>query len=73
MISAAMSLAAGILSLFCPVPFILPVFGLAMGANAIIKEKKKANKRKIVKVMATTGLAASGSVILMVMLRTFLG
>lgn len=72
MISAVISIIFGVLSLFTAVPVVLPVFGLALGVNAILKEKKKANKRKNVLIIAIIGLIANGFVTLMFILKIFL-
>lgn len=56
MISAILSLCLGILGFILPLPLILPVFGVALGLNAIIKEKKRELQRKRVKVMSMIGI-----------------
>lgn len=64
MISAILSIILGILSLISHVPVALPVFGLALGVNALIKEKKNTDKRKAVIIIAITGVIINGFIAL---------
>lgn len=45
MVSAVISIIFGILT-FLGAPIILPIFGIALGINTNLKEKKKENKNK---------------------------
>ncbi len=72
MVSAIISLVLGGLSLISAVPVVFPVFGLALGANAILKEKKKTEKKTAVMVLAIIGLVINGFVTLMFVLKGFL-
>ena len=68
MISTVMSLVLGVFSLVGPVPLVLPIIGLALGINALLKERKKEHKKKAVMFIAPIGLAANGFVTVMFML-----
>ncbi|MHC4482657.1 MAG: hypothetical protein ACYSW4_03830 [Planctomycetota bacterium] len=72
MISAVLSLILGTLSLAGVVPIALPVIGLALGANAVIKEGRKDDRRKAVLVMAPIAIIANGFVTLMFVLGALL-
>jgi hypothetical protein len=72
MVSAVLSLIFGTLSLLGTVPVVLPVIGLALGANAILKEREKTDKKKIVVIMATLAIAFNGFVTVMFVLGRFL-
>jgi 1,4-dihydroxy-2-naphthoate octaprenyltransferase len=72
MICAIIALVFGGLSLILPaVPVVLPVIGLALAFNAILKERKKENKQKAVPIMAAIALAANGFVTTMFVLHAF--
>jgi hypothetical protein len=65
MISSGLSLVFGILSLVVPLPVLLPVIGLGLGANGFIKEGKKEEQNKTIKLLAIIGIVCCGiSVIL---------
>jgi hypothetical protein len=72
MISAIISLVLGGLSLISAVPVVFPVFGLALGANALLKEKKKTDKKRYIMVLAIIGLLINGFITLMFVLGGFL-
>jgi hypothetical protein len=72
MISAVLSLILGTLSLAGVVPIALPVIGLALGGNAVIKEGRKDDRRKAVLVMAPIAIIANGFVTLMFVLGALL-
>ena len=58
MVSAVLSLilgAIGVMGAVVPIPVVLPVLGLALGLNGLIKEKRRAEKRKNVMVMCAIG------------------
>ena len=60
MFGAVSSLILGVISLMgaaVPIPVVLPVFGLILGLNGLIKEKKRAEKYKNVMVMCWVGIA----------------
>lgn len=67
-ISTGISLVLGLLSLFTAAPIFFPIFGLAFGANAILKENKRSKPRKQVNVLAIIGLLINGFVILIMLL-----
>jgi hypothetical protein len=71
MVSAIISLALGILCLLGSVPVVFPVIGLALGANSFLKEKKKANKKKSVIILAIIGLVINGIITLLFVLEGF--
>jgi len=73
MISAVISLVLGTLSLLGPVPIVLPIIGLALGANAIIKERKKDDRKRVVMVMGPIAIAVNGFVTLMFITGSLLG
>ena len=62
MLSAILSVILGILSLITTIPIVVPVIGLALGANAVIKERKKEDKNKAVIGLAIVGLLFNGIV-----------
>jgi hypothetical protein len=72
MISTVISCVFGVLALIGTVPIVLPVIGLALGINALIKERKKEHKKKIVMFIAPIGLAANGFVTVMFILAGIL-
>lgn len=60
MFSAVSSLVLGVISLMgavVSIPVVLPVFGLVLGLNGLIKEKKRSEKRKNIMVMCWIGVA----------------
>jgi len=62
MISAILSVIFGLTSLITSIPIIVPVIGLGLGANALIKERKKEDKRQAVIGIAIVGLVFNGIV-----------
>jgi hypothetical protein len=72
MISAIISVLFGVLSLAATVPKVLPVIGLALGVNALMKENKKDEKKKGVLIASVIGITANGFVALMFLLGAFL-
>ena len=70
MVSAILSLILGVLS-FGTVPVVLPVFGLMLGTNALLKEKKKENQRKSIQIMAIIGLILNGLMTVLFILGGF--
>jgi hypothetical protein len=68
MISAVLSLILGAMSLAGGVPIALPIIGLALGANAVIKERRKDDRRKAVLIMAPIAIIANGFVTLVFVL-----
>jgi len=72
MISAVLSLILGALSLAGAVPVAMPVIGLALGANAVIKERRKDDRRKTVLIMAPIAIIENGFVTLMLVLGALL-
>jgi hypothetical protein len=72
MVLAVVSLILAALSLLTVVPVVLPVIGLALGASAVIREKKKDQRNKTILVIAPIAIAANGFVTLMFVLGGFL-
>ncbi len=72
MVSAVLSLILGTLSLVAVVPVVLPLIGLAVGANALIKERKKDDRRNAVMIIAPIAILANGFVSVMFVLNGFL-
>jgi hypothetical protein len=72
MILVVISVLLGALSLVAAVPKILPVIGLALGINAVLKENKKTKKRKSIFMASIIGIASNGFVTLMFILKAFL-
>jgi len=68
MVSAIVSLILAVLSLVAVVPVVLPVIGLAFGANAVIREKRKDKSSKAIFVIAPIAIIANGFVTLMFIL-----
>jgi hypothetical protein len=68
MVSAIVSLILAVLSLVAVVPVVLPVIGLALGANSIIKEKRKDQRNKAILIIASIAIIANGFVALMFVL-----
>lgn len=68
MVSAIVSLILAVLSLVAVVPVVLPIIGLALGANAVIKEKRKDQRNKAILVIAPIAITANGFVTLMFVL-----
>ena len=56
MLSSILSVVLGCFSFIVPSPIILPVIGLGLGANGYIKENKKEDPQKTVKVIAGIGV-----------------
>jgi hypothetical protein len=68
MASAIVSLILAVLSLVAVVPVVLPIIGLALGANAVIREKRKNQRNKAILVIAPIAIIANGFVTLMFVL-----
>jgi hypothetical protein len=68
MASAIVSLILAVLSLVAVVPVVLPIIGLALGANAVIREKRKDQRNKAILVIAPIAIIANGFVTLMFVL-----
>ena len=68
MVGAIIALAIGVLSFVGRVPIVLPVIGLAVAANAIVRETKKEQKQKSVIVVASIAAALGGFVTFMLLL-----
>lgn len=69
MISIILSIFLAILSLTTVAPIVFPVFGLALGANAIIREKKQIHKRKSIIIFAIIGMVVNGIIVLIFILK----
>ena len=65
MSSAIISLLFGVIGFFVNIPMILPVIGLSVGVNALLKEKKEETKSKAVMIIAWIALALNIFVALM--------
>jgi hypothetical protein len=72
MVSVILSLILAVLSFVTAVPAAMPVIGLALGANAVIKEKRKDKKNKAIFVIAPIAIIANGFVSLLFILGGFL-
>ncbi len=57
---AIISVVLGILSLTIPLPKALPMIGLAFGIYALIKEKKKVDKKKGIVMASVIGIITNG-------------
>ena len=68
MVSAIVSLILAVLSLVAVVPVVLPIIGLALGANAVIREKRKDQRNKAILVIAPIAIITNGFVTLMFVL-----
>lgn len=68
MVSAMVSLVLAVLSLAAAVPVVLPVIGLAFGANAVVREKRKTQKNKAILIIALIAIIGNGFVALMFIL-----
>lgn len=68
MVGAIIASVFGVLSLLGAVPVVLSVIGLGLGVNAIIKENKKAEKKKAVKIIAIIAIIANAFATLLFML-----
>jgi hypothetical protein len=71
MISTILSLIFGALSLLGPVPVVLPIIGLGLGANAAIKESRKPNKAKYLLWMSGIAIVVNAFVATMFVVKTF--
>ena len=67
MVSAVVSLFLGVLPFVLPVPVILPVIGLALGANSLLKEKKKesSGQNKSIKIVSILGVVVCSAAVLL--------
>lgn len=72
MVGAIIAFILGVLSLLGAVPVVLPVIGLGLAVNAIIKENKKVEKKKAVEILAIIAVVANGFVTLMFIIRSFI-
>jgi ABC-type dipeptide/oligopeptide/nickel transport system permease component len=72
MISAIISVVLGVLSLVAAVPKVLPIIGLALGINALIKENKKYDKKKGIVIASVIGIVSNGFVTVMFLIGAFL-
>lgn len=64
-ISAIVSLVLGLLSVMSAVPVVLPFIGLALGVNGLLKEIKRAEKRKALMIITIIGLVLNAFVTVM--------
>ena len=71
MVWAVVSLLFGMLGFVGLIPVVLPVIGLALGANGYLKERKKEAQQKRVKVTALIGMICCGLVVFLFLLRGF--
>lgn len=71
MICTILSLIFGVFSLLIPVPVVLPVVGLGLGANAVIKETRKPNKVKYLLWMSGIAIVVNGFVAVMFVAKAF--
>jgi len=73
MIPAVISIVFGVISFFS-IPIIVPVIGLALGANSYIKERKKAPEaqQKRIKVTAILGMVCCGIPVLFLIVGPFI-
>jgi hypothetical protein len=71
MVSAIISLVFGLISLIIAIPIVIPVIGLALGANALIKERKKEIKTRAVVVMSTVGIVVNSFITIMFVVKSF--
>ncbi|MCP4580970.1 MAG: hypothetical protein GY839_05090 [candidate division Zixibacteria bacterium] len=71
MISAIISVVIGILSLIATIPVVVPVIGLGLGANALIRERKKEDKKQAVIGIAIVGLVFNGIVTLIFLVNSY--
>jgi hypothetical protein len=60
-ISACLSLLFGILPFLTGVPVVLPVFGLALGLNAVIKERRQAQRKPLERYLGIAGALVSAA------------
>ena len=63
MISAVIGVILAIISFVTTVPMLLPIVGLAMGANALLKEEKNTPKNKTILILAAIAIILNGTVI----------
>ena len=70
MISATISVIFGLLT-FLGAPVILPIFGIALGINTYLKERKKEIKDNKAIVLATIGIVLNvcGSIFMIILTR----
>lgn len=72
MVGAIIAFILGVSSLLGAVPVVLPVIGLGLAVNAIIKENKKVEKKKAVEILAIIAVVANGFVTLMFIIPSFI-
>lgn len=67
MISAVFSVALGVTAFAISIPMLVPVIGIALGANGLIKEQKKESdeQNKSVKVLSILGLLLCATVLIL--------
>jgi len=76
MFSAVAALVLGVISVMgavVPIPVVLPVFGLILGINGLIKENKRTKKRKNIKIMCWIGVAMNGLPTILIMIGRLSG
>lgn len=75
MVMAVISVCFGALSFLLPIPVVVPVIGLALGANSFIKERKKEPEaqQKRVRNTALAGMICCGLVVALVLVRQIAG
>lgn len=67
MVSALLSLVLGLLS-WLGAPIVVGVLGLALGANAILKERRLPARRRAPMVLAIIGVGVSGLAVVVLLL-----
>jgi len=72
---AVISVCFGAIGVFLPIPVVVPVIGLALGANSFIKERRKdpEAQQKRVKNTAIAGMICCGLVVALVLVRRTVG
>lgn len=75
MIYAAISVLIGILPIVSPIPVVVPVIGLALGANGYLRERKKdpVAQQKRVMVISALGILVCSLWVILALGNQFLG
>ena len=71
MSSSILSIVLGVFAFISGI-IVVPVLGLALAANALIKEKRKENKRRSVSLVAGTGIFINLALISLMLVSVYL-
>ncbi len=73
MVSAVLAIVFGVTPWLVPMPVVVPVLGLALGLNSLVKERRSEKRNRRQRVLAFVGTVTSGLTTVLVLVGTYLG